>query len=208
MTPLPLWLHLHSRVLSPFRLSSATSFSLSAYTCQFECRWHKKTFIATKYICFSILSVAPSRRHLWHASYWTVPQLCSWTNNPPRPTSFAAFAWICFHLMCHFFFTHKSLALNLPPPHGFYYMSVCMLGCAALGQRPTSIPCSSSSSFRGVLLACVPACCLRLCLSCQLLRARLVLVSSVCLIKWLNLTLPVFPNASSTRERLKSVQLL
>lgn len=51
----------------PSRLTHLLSLRLSAYTCLFECRWHKKTFIATKYICFSILSVAPSRRHLWHA---------------------------------------------------------------------------------------------------------------------------------------------
>lgn len=39
---------------TPPSLISSLFMCLSAQTCLFECRWHKKTFIATKYICFSI----------------------------------------------------------------------------------------------------------------------------------------------------------
>lgn len=134
------------------------SFSLSAYTCLFECRWHKKTFIATKYICFSILSVAPSRRHLWHALlYWTVPQLCRLTSNPLlQPSLASAWIWLAsIFTLCFFFPTHTSL----------HSASTCQRVRAE--GRGGSAPSSGSSSLRGVPCSCS---CL---LSLSVLRLRL-----------------------------------
>lgn len=160
------------------------SFSLSAYTCLFECRWHKKTFIATKYICFSILSVAPSRRHLWHALlYWTVPQLCRLTSNPLlQPSPASAWIWLAsIFTLC--FFSHPYV-----PPLGFY-----MSACACWGEggvcpqqrqllpprRPVfvlvpavSVSAPSASAKPACVVRC--ACVLVLCLCCLRVETKTV----------------------------------
>lgn len=102
------------------------SFSPSAYTCLFECRWHKKTFIATQYICFSILSVAPSRRHLWHARS---PGLIILPLNP-------SFCMISIHFVCCFSPTHMSQAN--PKLASTTCLSVL---CLRLEQRPPARRC-------------------------------------------------------------------
>lgn len=102
------------------------SFSPSAYTCLFECRWHKKTFIATQYICFSILSVAPSRRHLWHARS---PGLIILPLTP-------SFCMISIHFVCCFSPTHMSQAN--PKLASTTCLSVL---CLRLEQRPPARRC-------------------------------------------------------------------
>lgn len=119
------------------------SFSLSAYTCLFECRWHKKTFIATKYICFSILSVAPSRRHLWHALlYWTVPQLCRLTSNPLlQPSPASAWIWLASIFTLCFFFP------PIRPSTRLLHVSVCVLrGGGGLPPAAAAPPSKCSCS--------------------------------------------------------------
>lgn len=169
------------------------SFSLSAYTCLFECRWHKKTFIATKYICFSILSVAPSRRHLWHALlYWTVPQLCRLTSNPLlQPSPASAWIWLASIFTLCFFFP------PIRPSTRLLHVSVCVLRGGG-GLPPAAAAPPSEASRVRARACCLCQCSVCVCqtsLCCPLcVRARLVLVLSPCWNQncW-NLTLPPAP---------------
>lgn len=162
------------------------SFSLSAYTCLFECRWHKKTFIATKYICFSILSVAPSRRHLWHALlYWTVPQLCRLTSNPLlQPSPASAWIWLASIFTLCFFFP------PIRPSTRLLHVSVCVLRGGGGLPPAAAAPPSEASCVRARACClcqcsvcvcqtslCCPLCVLVLCLCCLRVETKTVKTS-------------------------------
>lgn len=126
---------------TPTHPTHPLSFGPSAYTCLFECRWHKKTFIATQYICFSILSVAPSRRHLWHAR-------CPGLIIPLNPS----FCTLSIHFVCGFSPTHMSQA------NPKLASTTCL---SVLCLRPEQRPLRRRCALPLPRLVLVPARCLR-----------------------------------------------